>query len=325
MSPIMRNRTRKRVPLASVLLMVVFVTAPTLGTAGKLPDENAGYVVQILMERQAADQKMRDRHYSPLAMTHLVLLKSEPLSIGSDPEAGLVLPGPAVAAHHAEVVTVQVDGHERYKIRSLDGPIHTDTEDAAEVTEMLLEKDGHRLRIGRDNIVYYRESSALGPMIRVLNFESPAYTLFEGLAYFPVDPSYRVEATIDAYDEPKEIQIVDTMGFVSSAWIYGTAAFTLAGKPSQLKLVLFTPEPTEDSVFYVIFGDKTNGRETYGAGRYLLPDFVPSGSITLDFNRSVNPSCAYNGGFACPMPPPGNRFPFPVPAGIKDYAHRPPR
>ncbi len=285
-------------------------------------DERQAYLAEIATEREAADVEMLDRHWSALALTDLVLLKAETVTIGSGADDSVVLEGPKVAAHHAEVVSEVVDGVVRHTIRAVAGPLFAESNTDEEIAELVLDNDSPRLRVGR-NIVYYQNSRFLGPMIRVLDYGSSAYTLFKGLEYFPVDPSYRVEATIDPYDQPTPIKIVDTMGFVSPAWVYGMAEFTLKGKPSRLKLILFTPDPTPESIFYVMYGDKTNGRETYGAGRYLLPGFVPSGKITLDFNRSVNPSCAYNSGSACPMPPAGNRFSFPISVGIKDYAHRP--
>ena len=286
-------------------------------------DEQRAYVAGIAAEREAADKKMRDDHWSPLALTELILLKTDAISIGSGAMDDVVLVGSTVVSHHAEVIAESTGDGVRHKIRAVDGPLFIDSTESEEITELVLENGGPRLRVGR-NFVYYQDTNSLGPMLRVLDFESPAYTLFEGLDYYPIDPDYRVEATIKPYDEAEAIQIVDTKGFVSPAWVYGMAEFTLKGKPSRLKLVLFTPDPTPESVYYVIYGDTTNSRETYGAGRYLLPKFVPSGKITLDFNRSVNPSCAYNSGFACPMPPSGNRFSFAIAAGIKDYAHRPP-
>lgn len=287
-----------------------------------LSHEQRAYLAEIAAEREAADLKMRDDHWSPLALTELVLLKTEPVSIGSGATDSIVLAGSSVVPHHAEVIAESTAEGIRHKIRAVNGKLFVESKENEAITELVLVNGGPRLRVGR-NIIYYQDTNSLGPMLRVLDFESPAYTLFEGLDYYPTDPAYNVEATINPHDEPRPIQIVDTMGFISPAWVYGMAEFTLNGKPSRLKLVLFTPDPTPDSVFYVMYGDTTNNRETYGAGRYLLPKFVPSGKITLDFNRSVNPSCAYNSGFACPMPPSGNRFSFAIPAGIKAYEHRP--
>jgi len=72
---------------------------------------------------------------------------------------------------------------------------------------------------------------------------------------------------------------------------------------------------------FVPFADATSGRETYGAGRYLL-DTVKGAdlgsderSLVLDFNFAYNPSCAYDPRWACPLAPPANRLQVEVRAG----------
>ena len=74
---------------------------------------------------------------------------------------------------------------------------------------------------------------------------------------------------------------------------------------------------------FVPFRDATNGRETYGAGRYLLDgaksadlggDPVRS-TLVLDFNFSYHPSCAFDPKWACPLAPPENRIDIRVEAG----------
>jgi uncharacterized protein (DUF1684 family) len=74
---------------------------------------------------------------------------------------------------------------------------------------------------------------------------------------------------------------------------------------------------------FLPFRDATNGRETYGAGRYLLDmaksaDLGPgsaSHSLVLDFNFSFHPSCAFDPRWSCPLAPPENRLDLPIEAG----------
>jgi uncharacterized protein (DUF1684 family) len=74
---------------------------------------------------------------------------------------------------------------------------------------------------------------------------------------------------------------------------------------------------------FLPFRDATNGRETYGAGRYLLDaaksaDLGPGGapgSLVLDFNFAFHPSCAFDARWSCPLAPPENRLDAPVEAG----------
>ena len=74
---------------------------------------------------------------------------------------------------------------------------------------------------------------------------------------------------------------------------------------------------------FLPFRDATNGRETYGAGRYLLdtaksadlgPGAAPD-SLVLDFNFAFHPSCAFDPKWACPLAPPENRLDVRIEAG----------
>lgn len=48
---------------------------------------------------------------------------------------------------------------------------------------------------------------------------------------------------------------------------------------------------------------------------------LQTGPMVLDFNLATNPYCAYNTGFACPLPPRQNRLPLAIRAGEKIYPH----
>ena len=78
---------------------------------------------------------------------------------------------------------------------------------------------------------------------------------------------------------------------------------------------------------FLPFADATSGRDTYGAGRYLLDTIkgadlgsTPEGLTVLDFNFAYNPSCAYSPRYVCPLAPPANRLPMPVTAGERTPA-----
>jgi uncharacterized protein (DUF1684 family) len=74
---------------------------------------------------------------------------------------------------------------------------------------------------------------------------------------------------------------------------------------------------------FIPFRDATNGTETYGAGRYLV-DAAKSadlgadpetGALVLDFNFAIQPSCAFDPRWACPLAPPENRLDIAIRAG----------
>lgn len=69
---------------------------------------------------------------------------------------------------------------------------------------------------------------------------------------------------------------------------------------------------------FIIFADKTSGKETYGAGRYLYADPPGAdGNVVVDFNKAHNPPCAFTKFATCPLPPRQNRLAIRVEAGEK--------
>ncbi len=149
--------------------------------------------------------------------------------------------------------------------------------------------------------------------VRVRDYEHPWVKSFGPLPYYDIAPEWRVEATLQAYAEPREI-VVDTVieGFQQYPVAPGIVAFEVDGKRYELE-----PTLSGDSLFFV-FGDATNRGETYGAGRYLYTEMPgEDGKFTLDFNRSYSPPCAFNDFSTCPVASARNRLPFRVEAGEK--------
>ena len=65
-----------------------------------------------------------------------------------------------------------------------------------------------------------------------------------------------------------------------------------------------------------VLHDGTSGRETYGASRFLIGEVTAEG-IVLDFNKAINPPCAFIDYATCPLPPAENRLPLRITAGEK--------
>lgn len=78
---------------------------------------------------------------------------------------------------------------------------------------------------------------------------------------------------------------------------------------------------------FLPFRDATAGRETYGAGRYLLDTIkgadlgsdADRGTLILDFNMAYAPSCAYDPRWACPLAPADTVLALPVRAGERAF------
>jgi uncharacterized protein len=131
--------------------------------------------------------------------------------------------------------------------------------------------------------------------------------------HFDYDPAFRFEARVDRVD-PVALDIAGSAGSVTRFTRFAVARF------DDHALELYWLDAYGGGVF-LPFRDETSGRETYGAGRYLL-DTVKGAdlggtdeSLVLDFNYAYNPSCAWNDAWPCPLAPPANRLPFRVTAG----------
>jgi uncharacterized protein (DUF1684 family) len=139
---------------------------------------------------------------------------------------------------------------------------------------------------------------------------------FTGLPYYPIDPAWRVPARLleDRGAKPVIIELENSKRQREPLRKVGQLKFTLAG--GEHLLTAFAPADARTITrLFVPFGDLTNGKETYGGGRYLELDRMPSGQYEIDFNRAFHPFCVFNIDYVCPVPPLENRLPIAIPAG----------
>ncbi|QNH61633.1 DUF1684 domain-containing protein [Hymenobacter sediminicola] len=142
---------------------------------------------------------------------------------------------------------------------------------------------------------------------------------FDSLKYYAPDNAYRFEAQLEAFPQRDTVEVPLTDGKAEKYLRWGRASFIL--NKQEYKLTLFLKANGQDSTLFVPFTDRTNGHGSYGGGRYLDAALPASGDteLVLDFNTAYNPYCAYNDGFACPVPPQDNRLPVEIKAGEKEF------
>lgn len=151
--------------------------------------------------------------------------------------------------------------------------------------------------------------------VRVRHAENPARQSLRPIPIFPVDRAWRFDAVFEAYDPPKTIPITSILGTVEQETCPGAIAFSAGGRRLRLEPILERGEKD----YWVIFGDLTNGHETYGGGRFVYVPPPVFGRTVLDFNKAYNPPCVFTPYTTCPLPPPQNRLPIRVEAGEKKY------
>lgn len=295
----MRNHRR----VLSFLLLTLFAAgAPSY--ADDLHDEQIRKYRESRVERLQAPDGW-------LSLIGLFWLDEGENRLGSDADQAIVLPkdaAPPVAG------VLHLEGEQ---VRLVVGKDVTITLAAEPVRERVL-TDDHAgkpdvLRLGRLSMYVIRRGDRFA--LRVKDPEAATRTGFHGIDYYPVDPAYRVEARLERFDEPKEVQIPSVAGTTSRMLVPGKLVFALDGKSYALEPLVATPGETE---LFIIFKDETSGTETYGAGRYLYAT-LEEGRATVDFNKAYNPPCAFTPFATCPLPPRANRLAIRIPAGEKRY------
>ncbi len=183
----------------------------------------------------------------------------------------------------------------------------------------LKDKLSQHLTIGTLNMYVVQREARFA--LRIKDSKSPALTGFHGLNWYEPNATYRVTAKWIPYNPPKTITLATLIGTTYEQPVPGVAEFILSGKTYRLEPVLEDPE--QPKLFFIL-RDTTSATTTYGACRFLYTGFPTNGldrpgELALDFNHLENPPCAYTAFATCPLPPPGNRLPIPLPVGEKRY------
>jgi uncharacterized protein (DUF1684 family) len=176
-----------------------------------------------------------------------------------------------------------------------------------------------KLAIGSTTIIVINRDGRFA--LRVKDLQAPTRRGFHGLHWYPPNAAYRVHARWIPYNPAKVIDIPTVLGTTTHLPAPGAAEFTIDGQTVRLEPVLEDPKSTE---LFFIMRDATSKTTTYGAGRFLYSEFpdhglTQPGELWLDFNRLVNPPCAFTAYATCPLPPTQNRLTIAIPAGEERY------
>lgn len=142
---------------------------------------------------------------------------------------------------------------------------------------------------------------------------------FKGITFFPINNAFITEADLQKKENGQTLAIPTSSGKRKNFIEYGMLYFRLKGK--ECKLAVYQSDPPikgYESELFLPFRDLTNGKTTYGNGRYLdvqLKD-IKDNKILLDFNRAYNPYCAYSHHYNCPITPYTNSLNLAVEAGV---------
>lgn len=147
--------------------------------------------------------------------------------------------------------------------------------------------------------------------VRIKDREAEGRTAFTSIDRFPVSESWRLDGTFTPAADGSTLDVELVIGAAEPMGVAGTTMFTVDGRDCELTLF----KSSNPQQYFVVFGDATNGSQTYGGGRFLAVEQVDAETVRLDFNRAYNPPCSFTPHATCPLPPAGNRLPFAVEAG----------
>lgn len=275
------------------------------GKNNNAPNEYVKEINQWHKER--VDRLKQDNGWLNLVGLHW--LKEGKNTFGSDESNDIVFPSKApefIGAFYLNDSTVSVNINDGVNVLT----------EGAEIDSMRIKTDmsGDPTLMENGSLKWHIIKRGEKYGIRLRDLEAELVKNFEGINRFPIDTTWRVKAEYVPYNPPKTIQIPTILNTVNEAKVDGKLVFDINGKEYSID-----PLPSGDG-FFIIFADKTNGEETYGAGRFLYVEKPDSTGMTvLNFNKAYNPPCAFTKYATCPLPPKPNQLKVEITAGEKKY------
>lgn len=147
---------------------------------------------------------------------------------------------------------------------------------------------------------------------------------FDSLLYFPATPTEIYRADFFPIRNGEILDLMpDRVGYDS----HQIAGWVLLKKETwtDTLYVLKDLEEKTDSIYFAPFSDQSNGKTTFGGGRYLDLVIKKGRPVLVDFNYSYNPYCAYKEEYICAKTPSLNALSRSIEAGEKDYDPQPKR
>ncbi len=240
-----------------------------------------------------------------LNLSGLFWLKEGENTIGADPKNDFNFP-----AEHSDSFLGKIvlnNGVVRFKSSQANQVFSS----GQPVTDMIIFQDKKVVVLEHKSLRWFIIKRGEKYALRLRDLDGEYVRNFKGITYFPLDPSWRITAKF-VPTKGKQLRITDITGRTFLEDSPGVLHFTKGGKNFTLEA-----GGTMDE-FFIVFGDLTNKKSTYGGGRFLYanaPD--KDGNVILDFNKSLNPPCEFTPFATCPLPTKENKMNVEVEAGEK--------
>ena len=305
-----------------MLRTAVLALALSLGVATLHAHTAEPTAAEVIQQAKDWQRQRLERLTAPdgwLALIGLDWLQNGANRVGSAADNDIVLKaGPA----HLGVVTLARDGRVSIALdegsgATIDGKA---LREAPLIDDMAAGEKGPTT-VAFGSVSFYVIDRDGRKALRVKDTKAETRAHFHGLDYYPIDPSWRIEADWVPFVPAHKLEIGNVLGGIDAVDVPGKAVFHRDGE--TFELLPYQEEPGGELFF--VMADRTSGRETYGAARFLYAPLPVGGldrpgKVVLDFNRAYNPPCAFTPFATCPLAPPENRLDIAVTAGEKKYA-----
>jgi uncharacterized protein len=263
------------------------------------------YVKEIDQWRSERLSRLKDKN-GWLALAGLYWLQQGPNTFGSDTSNQLVFPKDAPLF----IGTLQLKDSTVYLQETVQ-PVRIEGLPASHV-KLVDDMAGKptRMTLGRYTWTIIKRGDRFG--VRLRDYESPLPGSLHEIPSFETNENYRVIADFKPFDVPEKQVVHTVIGTDAENIIPGVLVFRLNGR----KYKLFPADEGEE--WSIVFGDLTNGDETYNAGRFLdisKPD--ENNQVIIDFNKAYNPPCAFTPFATCQLPHRNNILAVRIEAGEK--------
>jgi uncharacterized protein (DUF1684 family) len=300
--------------------IAALVGALLVAAAAAEPASSTRASVDAATEQQAVEQWRSARvaeltsDTGWLTLVGLFWLDKGDNSFGRAPANRLVLDHPALAP---EAGTFQWDS-DGVHFTAHPGSGITHAGQPVSRIDMVMDSQGEPTVVSSGPLRFFiiERSGKVG--VRVRDVASARRRDFVPIDYFPVLTDWVFDARFEPYEPHRRIRIINILGLEQEMDCPGALVFNKDGRQYRLDAVLESPG---DQTLFVMFGDGTNGKGSYGGGRFLHTPLPSQGSVRVDFNQAYNPPCAFNNFATCPLPPAQNKLTLRVEAGEKAYGN----
>ncbi|MCI0436288.1 MAG: DUF1684 domain-containing protein, partial [Gemmatimonadetes bacterium] len=221
------RRPRSTIASSAILLAGMVCIAPLAAPATTVRTEEESYVRHTEQWRRERAAKLQH------PTSWLALIGRHPLPPGEHTLGSVEGSGIRLAAGPGRLGTITHAADGRVMLALTDGvDAKIDGTDAR--TAELIHTGGEPtyVRFGTVNFYVMKRGDEL--FLRARDTESPRRKHFAGLAWYPVDAAWRIEADWLPFSTARTVPITNVLGQTSQEPVPGQAVFTLAGRTHEL-------------------------------------------------------------------------------------------